>query len=96
MTLQAKSDPTSRREALSVATLHQSLEEASASKAKPAKAEAVKSNKKRRSVGAEECAQLNAVLQDASFQQDPTGAIRAHLTALRDLKRSKQRKARGK
>jgi hypothetical protein len=57
----------------------------------------VRSNKKRRSVGAEECAQLSAVLQDASFQQDPTGAIRAHLTALRDLKQSKQRdKGRGK
>ena len=93
----AKSEPTPRREALSVATLHRSLEEASASTAARAKADAVRSNKKRRSVGAEECAQLSAVLQDASFQQDPTGAIRAHLTALRDLKQSKQRdKGRGK
>ena len=84
----------------SVSALHDSLTEAAASTEAKSTATKritqVKSNKKRRNVGAEEVGQLNAVLQDASFRKDPTGAIRQHLTALREIERQKAKGRAGK
>ena len=91
-----KPAPNAREDSLlSIGALSASLDEA-ATAVKPAKRGTVqvKSNKKRRNVGASETAQLNAVLQDAAFRKDPTGAIRQHLTALRDRKREAEKQGR--